>query len=84
MTTVQMPFRPPADPHAVTATEVFAALDATPDGLSGEEAGRRLPIGVMLGGRFGAEEVLLSLSAQLEAAVGWQHPFVSRDPDPVT
>lgn len=46
--------------------------------------GRRLPIGVMLGGRFGAEEVLLSLSAQLEAAVGWQHPFVSRDPDPVT
>lgn len=42
MTTVQMPFRPPADPHAVTATEVFAALDATPDGLSGEEAGRRL------------------------------------------
>jgi amidase len=46
-----------------------------------EVDGRRLPIGVMLGGRFGAEEVLLSLSAQLESAVGWQHPFVSQAPN---
>jgi amidase len=46
-----------------------------------EVDGRRLPIGVMLGARFGAEELLLSLSAQLEAAIGWQHPFVSRDPN---
>jgi amidase len=46
-----------------------------------EVDGRRLPTGVMLGGRFGAEELLLSLSAQLEAAIGWQHPFVSQDPN---
>jgi amidase len=45
-----------------------------------EVDGRRLPIGVMLGGRFGAEETLLSLSAQLEAAVGWDHPFVAGEP----
>ncbi len=42
--------------------------------------GRELPIGVMLGGRFGAEETLLSLAAQLEDAVGWRHPFVVGDP----
>ena len=42
--------------------------------------GRELPIGVMFGGRFGAEETLLSLAAQLEAAVGWRHPFVAADP----
>ncbi len=45
-----------------------------------EVGGRILPIGVMLGGRFGAEEMLLSLSAQLEAEVGWQHPFLDSDP----
>lgn len=45
-----------------------------------EVEGRRLPIGVMLGGRFGAEETLLSVAAQLEAAVGWEHPFVTADP----
>ena len=42
--------------------------------------GRTLPIGVMLGGRLGAEETLLSVSAQLEDAVGWQHPFLAQDP----
>ncbi len=41
---------------------------------------RELPIGVMFGGRFGAEETLLSLAAQLEDAVGWRHPFVVVDP----
>ncbi|MEN0071814.1 MAG: amidase [Propionicimonas sp.] len=35
--------------------------------------GARLPIGVMLGGRFGAEELLLAVAAELEeAAGGWQ------------
>ncbi len=42
--------------------------------------GRLLPIGVMLGGRFGAEELLLALSAQLESSVGWAHPFLAVDP----
>ncbi len=42
--------------------------------------GRTLPIGVMLGGRLGAEELLLSVSAQLENAVGWSHPFLTSDP----
>jgi amidase len=32
-----------------------------------------LPIGVMLGGRHGAEETLLSLSARLEQARPWKH-----------
>lgn len=41
---------------------------------------RRLPIGVMLTGRWAAEEALLSLAAQLEAAVGWEHPFLAADP----
>ena len=41
-----------------------------------EVDGRTLPIGVMLGGRLGAEELLLSVSAQLEDAVGWSHPFL--------
>ena len=45
-----------------------------------EVDGRTLPIGVMLGGRLGEEELLLSLSAELEAAVGWTHPFVTSDP----
>ncbi len=34
--------------------------------------GVRLPIGVMLGGRFGAEETLLSVAAQLERAHPWR------------
>ncbi len=42
--------------------------------------GRTLPIGVMLGGRLGAEETLLSVSAQLEDSVGWSHPFLVDDP----
>ncbi len=42
--------------------------------------GRELPIGVMLGGRFGAEETLVSVAAQLEDVVGWRHPFVAADP----
>ena len=42
--------------------------------------GRTLPIGVMLGGRFGEEDTLLAVSAQLEAAVGWHHPFLAADP----
>ena len=45
-----------------------------------EVDGQTLPIGVMLGGRLGAEEMLLSLSAQLEDAVGWSHPFLASDP----
>jgi amidase len=43
--------------------------------------GRTLPIGVMLGGRLGAEETLLSVAAQLEDAVGWRHPFLASDPE---
>ena len=39
--------------------------------------GSLLPIGVMLGARFGRDDLLLSLSAQLEAEVGSQHPFVT-------
>ncbi|NED97676.1 amidase [Phytoactinopolyspora alkaliphila] len=38
-----------------------------------EPHGTPLPIGVMLGGRLGAEEGLLSLSAQLEEARPWRH-----------
>jgi amidase len=34
--------------------------------------GVTLPIGIMLGGHHGAEETLLSLSAQLEAARPWR------------
>ena len=45
-----------------------------------EVEGRTLPIGVMLGARLGAEELLLSVSAQLEDAVGWSHPFLTSDP----
>jgi amidase len=45
-----------------------------------EVDGRTLPIGVMLGGRLGAEETLLGVSAQLEDAVGWEHPFLTTDP----
>ncbi len=37
--------------------------------------GARLPIGVMLGGRFGAEDTLLAVAASLEEAVGgWPQP----------
>jgi Asp-tRNA(Asn)/Glu-tRNA(Gln) amidotransferase A subunit family amidase len=37
--------------------------------------GVTLPVGVMFGAELGAEETLLALSAQLEAAVGpWPAP----------
>ncbi len=45
-----------------------------------EVGGRLLPIGVMLGARLGAEETLLALAGQLEAAVGWTHPYLTREP----
>lgn len=40
--------------------------------------GQGLPIGVMLGGRYGEEATLISLSAQLEQARPWagRHPEV--------
>ena len=47
---------------------------------SAEVDGRTLPIGVMLGARFAEEETLLALAAELEAEVGWQHPFVQGEP----
>ena len=40
----------------------------------------RLPIGVMLTAGFGQEAVLLSVAAQLEAEIGWQHPYLSAAP----
>lgn len=43
-------------------------------------AGILLPIGVMFTGRFGAEATLLSLAAQLEDSVGWQHRFLAGEP----
>ena len=41
--------------------------------------GDNLPIGVMLGARYGGEATLLRLSAQLEEAMPWRdrHPPVS-------
>ncbi len=45
-----------------------------------EVEGRTLPIGVMLGARHAAEETLLALAAQLEASMGWQHPFLLAEP----
>jgi amidase len=39
-----------------------------------------LPIGVMFTGRFGEDGLLLNLAAQLEAAMGWQHRFLTADP----
>lgn len=42
--------------------------------------GVELPIGVMFTGRFGQEALLLSLAAQLEAELGWRHPFVTDMP----
>lgn len=39
-----------------------------------------LPIGVMLGGRFGAESTLLGLAAALEAVTPWQHPAAHPTP----
>lgn len=38
--------------------------------------GAELPIGSMLFGRFGEDDLLLSLAAQLEAEVGWRHPHL--------
>jgi amidase len=41
--------------------------------------GVELPIGIMLGARFGAEATLLSVAAALENSVGgWRHPFADR------
>jgi amidase len=40
-----------------------------------DEAGTTLPIGVMLGGAFGADELLFSLAAELEAARPWYHRY---------
>lgn len=45
-----------------------------------EVDGAVVPIGVMFGAAHGAEELLLSLAGQLEAAVGWEHPFLVSDP----
>lgn len=46
--------------------------EATPAG-PGAQGGVELPYGVMLGARLGAEELLLSLAAQIEAADPWAH-----------
>lgn len=40
--------------------------------------GVNLPIGIMLGGRFGAEDVLLGVAAALEAATGPWEPALTR------
>ncbi len=40
-----------------------------------EVDGATLPVGVMLGGRHGSEETLLSLSVQLEQARPWRDAF---------
>lgn len=39
------------------------------------EQDRVLPVGVMLGGTFGAEETLLSLAGELEAVRPWRHVY---------
>jgi amidase len=38
--------------------------------------GTELPIGVMFFGRFGEDDLLLSLATQLEAEAGWRHPHL--------
>jgi len=55
-----VPFTPPYNASGQPA--ISLPLHWSPDGL---------PIGVQLAGRFGDEETLLSLSAQLEAARPW-------------
>lgn len=40
-----------------------------------DEQGVTLPVGVMLGAGFGAEELLLSLAGQLEQASPWAHRY---------
>lgn len=40
-----------------------------------EQSGTTLPVGVMLGGAFGADEMVLSLAAQLEQARPWYHRY---------
>ena len=40
-----------------------------------QESGTIVPVGVMLGGAFGADELLLSLAAELEVARPWYHRY---------
>ncbi len=40
-----------------------------------QQSGTTLPVGVMLGAAFGADELLLSLAAELEAARPWYHRY---------
>ena len=80
-----------ADPEADFAAQTRFTPWTSVYNLSGRPAislplhtavvdGARVPIGVMLGAAIGREELLLSVSAQLEAAVGWTHPFLAADP----
>lgn len=61
-----MPFTPLYNPTGLPSVSLPAQWNA-----------EGLPIGIMLGGRYGAEALLLSLSAQLEAA----RPWSDRRPD---
>lgn len=40
-----------------------------------DDEGATIPVGVMLGARFGAEELLLSLSGELEQAMPWSYRY---------
>lgn len=42
-----------------------------------DEDGTTLPVGVMLGAGFGADELLLSLAAELERVTPWVHRYAS-------
>ena len=76
--------RDDADPAADFAAQTRYTPWSSVYNLSGQPAislplhtaevdGVRLPIGIMLGARFGAEETLLAVAASLEEAVGgWQ------------
>lgn len=41
----------------------------------------RLPIGVMLTAGFSQEATLLSVAAQLESEIGWEHPYLAAAPN---